>query len=61
MPKLKRQGKKPKDDTGRGVEFQGVDGKNIKGEVARMSDQDNRAIFAEYILNNKRYEERMTM
>ena len=26
-----------------------------------MSDYDNRAIFVEYILNNKRYKERMTM
>jgi len=26
-----------------------------------MSDYNNRAVFVEYILNNKRYEERMTM
>ena len=60
---LKKQREKPKikDQSGRGVEFKGADGERIKGIVVRMSDNNDGAMFVEYILNNKRYEERMTM
>ena len=60
---LKKQREKPKvkDVTGRGVAFDGVDGERVEGKVGRMSDNNDGGMFVEYILNNKRYEERMTL
>ena len=60
---LKKQREKPKvkDETGRGVEFKGIDGERMEGKVARMADHNDGGMFVEYILNNKKYEERMTL
>ena len=59
---LKKQREKPaqKDQTGRGVAFE-IKGESIEGRVVRMSDHNNGGMSVEYIMNNKRYEERMTL
>ena len=60
---IKKQRDKPKfkDQSGRGVVFKGADGERVEGIVVRMSDNNDGAMFVEYILKNKRYEERMTI
>ena len=48
-----------KDYKDRGVSFE-LNGERMEGRVKRMGDWDN-GMFVEYIVNGKRYEERMTV